>query len=148
MTMSTAAVMASRAVAPSRILCRASHTLRPAPHRLEGGQGVAQEAGVVDAQHVGAADGGGQAGADGGRVPVFDRLAGELAEEALARRADHDRAADGRRELPGAGEQRDVLVETLAEADARVDDGALPQNGRQRGDTLGERARDLLERRR
>src|SRR5262245_41292893 len=105
MAMSTTAVTASRAVAPPPIRANASHMLPTPPPRLAGGEGVAEAPGVVDAEDVGAAGDGGQAGADGGVVARVGRLAGELAEEALARRAHHDRAPDGGSQLAGAREQ-------------------------------------------
>ena len=64
------------------------------------------------------------------RVPA----AGELAEEALARGADHDRPADGD-DLVEAAQQLEVVLHGLAEADAGVEPDALL------GDPLARRRR-------
>src|SRR4051794_35046669 len=49
---------------------------------------------------------------------------GDLAQEALARSADHDRPADGD-DLVEAAQQLEVVLDGLAEADARVEPDAL-----------------------
>ena len=80
---------------------------------------------VVNAEYAGPALERHHVGRDrAGQALVLAAAAGELAEEALARGADHDRPAD-RDDLVEAPQQLEVVLDGLAEADARVEPDAL-----------------------
>src|SRR5688500_2115172 len=111
MRMSAMAVRTSCGVVPSRKRAIASRMTHP----LEDRERVAHALDVVHAHQVRAGGDGGQAGADGRVVAIVDRAAGQLPEEALARRADHDRPGEARAELAGARQELEVLRQLLAE---------------------------------
>ena len=79
------------------------------------------------------------AGQDAGRhrrqragQPCLDRGAGQLADEALARRADQQRPPQ-RPQLGHPGQQLDGLRRRLGEAEARIEDDPLGRDAGRRG---------------
>src|SRR5262245_32971880 len=95
---------------------------------------------VVDPEDVGAGGERERVGCDGRAEPLADLAAGDRAEEALARRPDHDRAPE-LGELAEASQQLEVVLERLAEPNARIDgDPRLVDPGPNRDlDPLGQK---------
>src|SRR5687768_6344712 len=102
-----------------------SSSLMPAPSSPDRSSGNRQRihnrGDIVHAEYARSALEGEDVGGDGaGQALGLRAAAGELAEEALARRADHDRPAE-RHDLAEPAQQLEVVVDGLAEADAGIE---------------------------
>src|SRR5262245_49506669 len=91
----------------------------PAEDRLGRVERLASFGDIVDTEDVG--PGGERQHVRRNRAPepLAELAAGDLAEEALSRGADHDRPAE-RRNLAEAAQQLEVVLDRLAEADPRI----------------------------
>ena len=87
-------------------------------------QRVVDRRDVVHAEDPGAALVGDDVGGDRGRDPILHRPGGDLAQERLARGADHHRAPE-RDELVEAAQQLEVVRDRLAEADPGIEQDPL-----------------------
>ena len=58
----------------------------------------------------------------GPEITIFDGVASQFSDESLAGRPEQERQAEASAEPIGVGDQLEVVLESLAEAEARVDD--------------------------
>ena len=126
---------------------RAGHRSCNLSHCRRNREGLAGAGDVVNADDGGAAPGRLDRQPDrGGIAPARLGDAGQPADEALARRADQDRIA-GIGQAAGAGDQGDVLLDALAEADAGIEGDALAGDRRRLAGlgALQQEAADLLD---
>ncbi len=78
-------------------------------------------------------------------LPLAGRLAGELPDERLARNADHERHADPRAQRRQRPQQRQVVLDPLAEADPRIGPDLAAARSPRRRDPLLELVADLAD---
>src|SRR5581483_2478792 len=79
---------------------------------------------VGDAHDVGASERGGDGGREASLQPLIGTEIENSSDESLPRSADEEREAE-RGERGQSAQQRQVVVEILAEADARIDDDVV-----------------------